>query len=109
MVAPNPRKSVLVLLHPDGFVEVYSDKTSVDARILCVPQMSSPAGEILAEQYVETMLTNRYRDVFYPGNRIALGNYTTITPELIAKRNDEIRLARMFDEVKALSSKAVAS
>ena len=95
-----PRTAVIVVLHADGFVEVFSDKQVIDARIICVPAMSTPTGEVVAEEYVESILPQRYRDFYYPGNRIAAENWKRITPTIIAKRNDELSLLRALDSIK---------
>jgi len=89
---------VVVLLHWDGWVEVYGH---VDARIINVPdvppaadQLFNPAGEILAEQYVEAELPSRHRKVFMPGLCAAGSLIETLRPRDIARRQAMVKLLR---------------
>ena len=94
------RQPAFVLLHSDGFAEFYGDKQTIDARIFCVPSMGTPAGEILAEEYISSILTPRQREIYYPGNRLARENWRQVTPTIIARRNDELSLLRALDSIK---------
>jgi len=89
---------VVALLYWDGWVELYGH---VDARIINVPdvpppadQFYNPAGEILAEQYVEAMLPFRHRKAFTPGRYAAASMIETLRPNDIARRQAMVELMR---------------
>jgi len=63
-----PKQPVLVVLDPDGFVQVYGDKSAVDVHIGIMPSMDSDEGKILAEQYFELELPRRFKEVYWPVN-----------------------------------------
>ena len=89
---------VVALLYWDGWVELYGH---VDARIINVPDVPppadhfyNPAGEILAEQYVESELPLRHRKVFMPGLRATVGQLEMLRPRDIARRQVMAELMR---------------
>lgn len=95
---------VVVLLHWDGWVEVFGH---VDARILNVPdvppaadQFYNPAGEILAEQYVETQLPVRHRKAFMPGLRTAVSQIETLRPRDIQRRKANADFLKSIKEAR---------
>jgi hypothetical protein len=93
------RHPVLILCHADGYIEVYGDHQT-DVRIQPVPRMTSNAGEILAERYVETVIPRRYRDIYYPGNLLTRDMPREITPAMIANRDMELSMFRMLDTIQ---------
>jgi hypothetical protein len=93
------RHPVLVICHADGYVEVFGD-SATDTKIVPIPAMLSNAGDILAEKYLETILPQRYRDIYYPGNLLAMGQCRTITPSMIADRNLELAMVRTLDNIQ---------
>lgn len=56
------RKRVLVLLHADGWVEVYGD-ANVDVHMALVPNDDDEAG---AEEVVDSTLPRRFQDMIWP-------------------------------------------
>lgn len=78
-VKPRRREKVLVVMHPDGLVEIYGGR-ELDvcvAQRLHVPQHCEPA----AENYLDGTLPKRYRGLFFPGKLRATGLCETVTPE----------------------------
>ena len=95
---PTQREAVLVLAHPDGWLETFAEK-HVDVRIVMVPQVTTQAGEILAEEYVEASLPKRYRDVYWPANRRAADMLRVVRPSDIAWREYELELLRAIQQL----------
>lgn len=103
----NERKAtepVVVLLYWDGWVEVFGH---VDARIINVPdspppadQFYNPAGEILAEHYVEATLPFRHRKAFTPGRYAAASMIETLRPNDIARRQANAEFFKCIDEAR---------
>ena len=87
------RKKVLVLLNSDGFVECFANK-DVDIHILNKPHASTPAAEVLAEEYVELTIPRSYREVYWPSYRRAVEQVRKTTPEDIMRRKYDVELLR---------------
>ena len=95
---PTQREAVLILAHGYGWLEAFAEK-HVDVRIEMVPQVTTQAGEILAEEYVELSLPRRYRDVYWPGNRRAADMMRVVRPSDIAWREYHVELLRAIQQL----------
>ena len=73
-----PRSKVLIILHNDGFVEVFG-RDDIDVRIVNMPAIH-PAGEAFAEEYLDLILPRPYKEVHWPGMVRAVGKVDTVTP-----------------------------
>lgn len=93
---PPRREQILGIVHHDGWIELYGER-HIDARIVMVPAMSTAAGEIAAEQYIETILPDCYRRLYWPGNLRAAAMMRVVHPSDIARRNHELELLRSID------------
>ena len=60
-----PREAVLVVMHADGWVEVFAEKNVV-VHIATFPCVYSAKVANAAEQYVELMMPWRYRKLYWP-------------------------------------------
>lgn len=80
------RQAVLVVTHPDGFVEVFGGST-VDVRCVDMPAVTGPEAERLAEEYVGLAVPRRYQDVYYPSARRAIHLPERLAPSDIARRD----------------------
>lgn len=90
------RVPVVVVLHRDGFVQVYGPRDEISVKIVAMLDVA-PEGEILAEQYAELALPRRLRPVFVPDNLLAIGSLKDCrTPEQEADRQTELHLVRGF-------------
>lgn len=79
-LSPQP---VLVLLHGDGFVEVYGER-NLRVKIMRVPFTASKAGERLADQVVDQLLPAELRELHFPGKlRAASDNRPLLASELV--------------------------
>lgn len=85
------REKVLVLLNADGFVECFASK-QVDIHVTNVPQASTPAAEIAAQEYVGLTIPRSYRDVYWPSYRRAAELMRTITATDIMRRDADVEL-----------------
>ena len=52
------------MLHSDGWVECYGKE--VDVRIVCKPHAATAEAGILAEEYLDRILPQRYADLYWP-------------------------------------------
>ncbi len=85
------REKVLVVAHGDNFIEVFGAK-NVAALIVRCPTMGSNNGEELAEDYLESSLPQRWRELYFPGFlRASLAN-RPLVPSVI----DEAQWTRDF-------------
>ena len=80
---PN-RESVLVVIHGDGFVEVFGERT-VDVKIARIPHC--PGDETLAEDTAELMLPHRFRPVFWPSKLKASSTTQPLLPSVAREAN----------------------
>lgn len=87
------REKILVLLNSDGFVECFASK-DVDVHITNVPHVSTPAAEILVEEYIELTIPRSYRDVYWPSYRRAVEQIRHTTPADIMQRQSDVELLR---------------
>ena len=79
------RVPVIVVTHPDGYVEVFGPP---ETSVVCVqvPETRSTAAEILAEQLIESRLPATHRKVFAPGHLRETANVERVTVEQLADR-----------------------
>ena len=97
--ARQPRQPVLVVLHSDGFVQVYGDKSTVDAHIVIMPLQTTNEGQIWAEKYVDMYLPKRHSDVFWPSNLIGTHQVRTVTSSDLADREHNLRLCNVLSSI----------
>lgn len=81
----NGRPPVLVVLHPDGYVETYC--RDADVVVVVMPSMESADGERLADEFLASSLPKRHRSIYAPGLIAATGQVETIRPSEIIHRN----------------------
>ncbi len=103
----------LIELYPDGYIKVYGEK-SLQIEIVNRPYCISEKGELLAEQLVDSILPEGYREIFWPGMVRKTGILRTITPQQIQRvvgqvfrlnvfsRNSSPRYRRSSDVVREL-------
>ena len=77
------RTKVLVVIQPDGFIEVYGDKeTDVVIRVAPAVELTAES-ERLVEEFIETTLPRMYRDLYEPGRLRGSEMPLPITPDEI--------------------------
>ena len=57
------------------------------------------AGEIQAEEYVESSLPKRYRDVYWPGNLRAADMMRVVRPTDVVRRDYDLELLRAIQQL----------
>ena len=87
---------VLVVAGSDGWVEVFADENT-DVHVVVLPHMTSPAGEIAAEEYLEESLPPQHQAIFWPGMRRAADQVRTIRPSDIVKRDWELEMLQAIE------------
>ena len=87
------REKVLVVFNSDGFVECYAGK-AVDIHIVTKPHASTPAAEILAQEYVGLAIPRPYREVYFPSCCRAAEQLRRITAADILNRQHDVELLR---------------
>ena len=90
---PRQREKVLVVFNSDGFVECYAGK-DVDVHIVTKPHASTPAAEILAQEYVGLAIPRPYREVYFPSYCRAAEQLRRITAADILNRQHDVELLR---------------
>ena len=76
--APKPRD--LVLLHGDGYVEVYGDRKALDVHVSLMLDGSDETA-IAREEYMELTLPRRFQELFWPNKLIRFANLQRRTAE----------------------------
>lgn len=69
--SPTPKAArvpVLVVLHSDGYVEVFGEH--LDVHLVQALAAEQPE-EVLADEYLDATLPRRFRDLHYPYNLVA--------------------------------------
>jgi len=91
VASQSPRPCVLIVAHQDNFVEIFGSD-GVDVRFVNAPTLEDQSNaealtrcEILAEDYISSVLPQRYRDIYFPSNRIATRMIRTVTPLDLAR------------------------
>ena len=79
------RQPVLVVVNHDGFIEVYANRNAVNCHIAVKPEAVGADEEQLAEDVIELEMPRRYRELYWPGNQVAVGQVRKRTPEQIAE------------------------
>lgn len=80
---PPQRQPLLAVSHPDGFIELYGEH--ITAKIIRVPVAESLEGERLAEDFIELGLPHYWRQLYFPGKRIATGTTLPLLPTTIER------------------------
>jgi hypothetical protein len=77
-----PRSKVLVVLHPDGWIEVYGDD-HVDARVVQRLDIGdeTPATATLLDEYIIGAVPRCYRSLYFANKLRATGTVEKVTPE----------------------------
>lgn len=103
-IARNNRPPVLVVIHPDGYVETYC--RDADVHVVVMPSMESVDGERLADEYLASTLPKRHRSIYAPGLVGATGQVESISPSDIVHRNVMRGLVRA---ITAMTNQEVTS
>lgn len=98
---PPKREQVLIVVHGDGMLEAYAEK-HIDFRFIMAPYIGTAAGEIAAEQYIESIIPQCYRDVYWPCNKRAAAMIQRIKPSDIVRRNGNMELLRSIERAGAI-------
>ena len=77
-----PRQAVLIVEHPDDFVEAFAEK-NVDVHVARIPQSFSREGERQAEEVMEMMLPPRYRDLYRADRLRKTGTTRPLLPSVL--------------------------
>ena len=95
-------QTILVELHADGLVRVFGDE-SIQVKIVNRPVASTNKNDIRVEELIDSVLPQRYREVYWPGpNLRAMGNYKPITVMDVAATVAQLN---MIDELPGSDSR----
>ena len=84
---PTPRPAhspVLLVAHPDGYVEIYGD--DVDVVVAQLPEVTTAEAEVAAEELVAASLPASHRDLFVPGRLAESHLIERVTPKDLMHR-----------------------
>jgi len=83
---------VLVVVSPDGFVEVFA---SAGVRVHIAERLATDAAdEVLAERYLDARLPTWARELFLPGDLVAMRMVRALTASEEIQRRRELALVR---------------
>lgn len=97
---------VLIVAHPDGFVEVYGD--GISAYVVTPLVMHTAAGEALADQYLDETLPRRFRDLHVAPNLVAVHQVKPVRPTDEAARLLRLELVREAMAIRHDQSEVVS-
>lgn len=94
------RQPVLVVLHSDGWVEVYGSP-EVDVQMVVKPHCRTAEGGVLAEQYIEQQVPYRHCRLYCPSGPTlrAVGLCRRETPEQLI---DAERARQILRDLRAV-------
>ena len=82
---PQPARSpVLLVAHPDGYVEIYGD--DIDVVVAQLPDVTTAEAEIAAEELVAISLPASHRELFVPGRLAESHLVERVTPRDLMRR-----------------------
>lgn len=96
-VPSGQRVKVLVVLHDDGFVEVFG-RDDVDVKVVNLPSLPV-RGEAKAEEWLDLTLPKPYKDVHWPGMSRATGFVQKVTAFDLAHQQRTLDLIRYCDHL----------
>ncbi len=79
-----PRQRVLIVSHPDGHLEVYADE-NITAKIVRVPVADSREAERQAEEIVEMLLPQFWRQLYWPNKVRETGTTRPLSPSTLQR------------------------
>jgi hypothetical protein len=88
---------VLVVLHPDGYVEVFGSEA---VRPVVVNRLDSTADPNLVDRYVEAQIPRSHKGLFFPGNVRATGFLERRTAEAEFRRLAMMETVRRIQETR---------
>jgi len=100
----NKREAVLVVLHADGWAEVYADK-SVDVHVAVKPFAWNAVMGQLAEDYLDLTLPRRYQRLYLPVNLRGVGLCEQLMPTDLVKRDRALEALAALKELQPNKSK----
>ena len=92
-----PRSTVLIISHGDGHLEIFGD--GIDVHLARVPYIGTPAGERLAEDWIEATIPRRFRPIYFPGLRRATGTTVPLLPSTIKAANEAKQAIASLNEL----------
>lgn len=92
-------QQVVVLLHGDGLVEVFGTR-QVEVTVVNVPYVGTIEGQKLSQEYVETTLPMRAKEIFWPNNLRASGIARPLLPSDIARRKAGLAMLQILDHIE---------
>lgn len=94
---PRPREKVLVVLHADGFVEVFG-KENIDVHIARRLHVENERGDLstLLDEYTTATMPRCYRGLYMPNKCREIGNIESITPEQALDTLYELSILRLL-------------
>lgn len=79
ILATEAKATVIVEIHSDGFIRVYGDR-HIQAKIINRPLAKTAAAGRLVDELIDSILPQRFADVYFPGNVRATGLVKPIRP-----------------------------
>ena len=105
--SPPRRQAVLIAVHPDGYIEVFGDK-SIDVKIARFPVAETVRGELISEACFLLALPLRHRELFDRRLLRANGTARPLTPEVARAALQVKRTLPILDKIGDLPREAVA-
>jgi len=99
-----PRIRVLVVLSPDGFCEVYGP-LELSACIVNRLDVERPE-EVLADQYLDSILPRAFREIYWPRNLRATGQVVRRTATDERERRFQLDFVRVCRSIREESTPA---
>lgn len=92
-MTPNHTRTLILAYPADNYLEVYADR-QVDIHVAVPIRMDTPAGEALADEYLDETLPVRFRDLHDAPHLRAVHTVRAIRPSDEAERLLRVDLIR---------------
>lgn len=108
----SPRQKVLILSHPDGYLQVYGEP-SLDVHVARIPVAHSVEAEFHAEAVVEMLLPMRFRQLLttvypIPGTKSVRGPLRTVgttAPLLPSVLQASLAVPGVLDDIEGIPAR----
>ena len=99
------KSTVLIEIAADGFITVYGDD-HVQVKIINRPLVSTAANGCRLDEWIDSILPRRYRDIRWPGNIRTYGQYDPVTLDGVRIRIDSMNA---IEALNSLGGKPMTS
>jgi len=103
----HPQQRGLILLHPDGYLEVFAER-GVEFHVARIPAAFSIEGECQAEEVMEALLPGRFRELYRADYLREVASTRPLLPSTLKQALGMKDLLRLLGDLPAKLQEAAA-